>query len=60
MLYDLYFLRRFIEEMVLSQTAASKRERDCHRRLSGIFADLLGMSPEAPWRGMREELPRSR
>jgi hypothetical protein len=33
-----------LTRLLLSQTASSELERECHMRLSGLFADLLGMN----------------
>ena len=43
-MYDLYFLRRFIEEMVLAQTAADEQERAVHLKACGYYGDLLHMN----------------
>ena len=45
----MYFLRRFIEEMVLAQTAADEHERAVHLKACGYYGDLLHMydDPEA-------------
>jgi hypothetical protein len=42
--YDLYFLRRFIEEMVLAQTAGDERERAVHLQACRYYGDLLHMN----------------
>ena len=44
--YDLYFLRRFIEEMVLAQTAAEERERAVHLQACRYYGDLLHMNED--------------
>jgi hypothetical protein len=44
--YDLYFLRRYIEEMVLAQTAANERERAVHLQACRHYGDLLHMNGE--------------
>ena len=45
-MYDLYFLRRYIEEMVLAQTAANERERAVHLQACRHYGDLLHMNDE--------------
>lgn len=45
-MYDLYFLRRFIEEMVLAQTAADERERVVHLKACRHYGDLLHMNDD--------------
>ena len=42
--YDLYFLRRFIEEMVLAQTAADEHERAVHLQACRYYGDILHMN----------------
>jgi hypothetical protein len=44
--YDLYFLRRFIEEMVLAQTACDEQERAVHLQACRYYGDLLHMNDE--------------
>ena len=43
-MYDMYFLRRFIEEMVLAQTAADEQERAVHLQACRYYGDLLHMN----------------
>lgn len=43
-MYDLYFLRRFIEEMVLAHTTGDDRERAVHLRACHYYRDLLRMN----------------
>ncbi|MGE5564526.1 MAG: hypothetical protein ACM3ZV_14640 [Bacillota bacterium] len=45
-MYDLYFLRRYIEEMVLAQTAANERERAVHLTACRHYGELLHMNDE--------------
>ena len=42
----MYFLRRFIEEMVLAQTAAEERERAVHLQACRYYGDLLHMNDD--------------
>ena len=42
----MYFLRRFIEEMVLAQTAANEQERAVHLQACRYYGDLLHMNDE--------------
>jgi hypothetical protein len=65
-LYDLYFLRRFIEEMVLAHTTGDDRERAVHLRACHYYGDLLGMNDAGgdeahAWeaRGLRRQVERS-
>lgn len=44
--YDMYFLRRFIEEMVLAQTAADEQERSVHLQACRYYGDLLHMNDD--------------
>jgi peroxiredoxin family protein len=44
--YDLYFLRRFIEEMVLAQTSCDEQERAVHLQACRYYGDLLHMNDE--------------
>jgi len=44
--YDLYFLRRFIEEMVLAHTTGDEQERAVHLRACRHYGDLLHMNAE--------------
>jgi len=39
----LYFIRRYIEEMVLAQTAADAEERLVHLRACDLYSGILGM-----------------
>jgi hypothetical protein len=49
--YDLYFLRRFIEEMVLAQTAADEHERAVHLQACRYYGDIMHMNDESKARG---------
>ena len=42
----MYFLRRFIEEMVLAQTVADEHERAVHLQACRYYGDLLHMNDE--------------
>jgi hypothetical protein len=42
----MYFLRRFIEEMVLAQTAADEHERAVHLQACRYYGDLLHMNDD--------------
>jgi len=55
--YDLYFLRRFIEEIVLAETAPSPDERSVHLEASRHLQEILQMSARSgPGRaGVRHE-----
>lgn len=39
-MYDLYFLRRFIEEMVLAHTTGDEQERAVHLRACRHYGDI--------------------
>ena len=41
--YDLYFLRRFIEEIVLAETAPNPNERSVHLEASRHLQEILQM-----------------
>ena len=43
-MYDLYFLRRYIEEMVLAQTAGDEHERSVHLQACRYYGDILHMN----------------
>jgi len=43
---DLYFLRRYIEEMVLAQTAGDEHERSVHLQACRYYGDILHMNGE--------------
>ena len=45
-MHDLYFLRRYIEEMVRAQTAANERERTVHLQACRYYGDLLHMNAD--------------
>ena len=45
-MYDLYFLRRFNEEMVLAQTAGDEHERAVHLKVCRYYGDLLHMNDD--------------
>ena len=46
-MYDLYFLRRFIEEMVFAQTAADEHERAVHLQACRYYGDILHMNDQS-------------
>jgi hypothetical protein len=41
---SLYFLRRYIEEMVLAQTARDEQERSVHLQACRYYGDILHMN----------------
>lgn len=52
--YEGYLLRRFIEEMVLAETAETLLERSIHLQACRYFGDLLNLNQDEPRDGLAD------